>query len=74
MNTSRMPQCSSWELIKVLQKRGFRVTRASKHFRLSNGLVFVSVPHHQQRMSFGLTRGILKQAGISEADYRELLK
>lgn len=49
------------ELMSLLNKAGFQIIRAQKHYVLSNGNTTVTVPRHKEVNIF-LARKILKQS------------
>lgn len=51
------------ELLSLLNRNGFQIIRANKHYLLSNGTITVCVPRHKEVNLF-LSRKILKQAMI----------
>jgi predicted RNA binding protein YcfA (HicA-like mRNA interferase family) len=65
---------SSKNIIKVLQKRGFvYVSQKGSHakFRkVSNVTLTVIVPAGKKEIPFGTFRSILRQANLSEDDFR----
>lgn len=52
------------ELMSLLNKNGYQVIRAQKHWVLSNGTNTVVVPRHKDVNLF-LARKIIKNAGIT---------
>ncbi|MGH3273911.1 MAG: type II toxin-antitoxin system HicA family toxin [Streptosporangiaceae bacterium] len=66
---------SGLELVKALEKIGFYEIAGGKgsHRKLSNGLRTVIVPTHRGAVPVGTLASILRQAGISADDLRELL-
>ena len=51
------------DVIRILIKNGFIISRSSKHLIYTNGKVTVAVPH-QKELSKGLTRRLLCQAQL----------
>lgn len=51
------------ELQRLLEKNGFKLLRAQKHYFYSNGSISLTVPRHKEVQLF-LARKIIKQAGI----------
>jgi len=73
---SRLPVLQATDLLKALNKAGFKAVRQrGSHVRLrhDDGRV-VTVPSHQgQDIGRGLLRKILRDAELSPDDLRELL-
>jgi predicted RNA binding protein YcfA (HicA-like mRNA interferase family) len=70
-----MPQPSGLELVKALERIGFREVPGGKgsHRKLSNGARTVVVPTHRGAVPIGTLASILRQAGISADDLRKVL-
>jgi predicted RNA binding protein YcfA (HicA-like mRNA interferase family) len=70
-----MPQPNGFQVIKALEKIGFREVPGGKgsHRKLSNGKRTVVVPTHREAIPVGTLASILRQAGISADDLRLLL-
>ncbi|MDP3955362.1 MAG: type II toxin-antitoxin system HicA family toxin [bacterium] len=57
------------QIIKVLEKSGFRFIRQKGSHRLyRQGNLRVIVPYHNKDLKPGTLRNILKQAGLTEGD------
>jgi predicted RNA binding protein YcfA (HicA-like mRNA interferase family) len=72
---SRLPGVSGQECVRALEKAGFYVKRReSSHIILRRDDPFaqVVVPDHQQ-LDRGTLRGIIRQAGLSPAEFLQLL-
>ena len=73
---SRLPQVNYRKVISALKRAGF-----VEHNQIGSHLIFVneeenlqtSVPIHSGDIGRGLLKKILKQAQISEEEFRELL-
>ena len=67
-----MPELNGWsgrEVITVLKKMGFAWTRTKgSHAVLRKGVSVCVVPLHDE-LAVGTLRGILRQAGISPAEF-----
>lgn len=73
---NRLPQVKPKDLVKVLEKLGFVSRRQTgSHLILRHPLTkkITTVPIHSKDIKRGLLFGILKQAGISNADFLEAL-
>jgi len=68
---------SSRELIKILQKAGFRVIRqkGSHAIMMNDRKVRIVIPIHPRKdVKPGLIRAIIKEAGLSREEFLKLLK
>jgi predicted RNA binding protein YcfA (HicA-like mRNA interferase family) len=64
-----LPVCSGAEVIRALERLGFRVVRQrGSHVMLRNGVVGCVVPVHRE-LKRGTLSGILCQAGVNAADF-----
>lgn len=52
------------EVLSLLQRHGYKIVAANKHYKLFNGQITVTVPRHKDVNKF-LAVKILKQAGVS---------
>lgn len=72
----RLPQVRPEQVIRALKKTGF-----IEDYQVGSHLVFIhpdtgyrtSVPQHPGDVARGLLRKILKQAGLTPEEFRELL-
>jgi len=55
-----------------LEKGGFRIVRQGKHIVMSDGSHFITVPRHNPVNALTMG-GIVKDAGMSVAEFRNLL-
>ncbi len=74
---SRLPRVSGRRVLEALRRAGFEVShvRGSHHYLRkpgASGLVVVPV-HGSRVVPTGTLHSILKQAGLSREDFRELL-
>ena len=72
---ARLPHLSGKEMIRFLEKQGFTVVRVrgSHHF-LERGNQRTSVPVHGNRnLKIGTLRSILRDIGLSPAEFEKLL-
>ena len=68
----KLPGVSQKDVVRVFQNLGFKVARESGHIVMSNGEIRLTIPRHNPINS--LTMGaIAKDAGLSPAEFRELL-
>ncbi len=62
----------SKKIIKILQKKGFRLVRQKGSHRLyRKGELRVTVPYHNKDLKPGTLHNILKQAGITKEELEE---
>lgn len=71
---NKLPSVSTREVTSALQRAGFVVVRQRDHVRLRRGDCLVSVPHYCHQMRYRTLRILLRQAGLSEGEFAELLK
>lgn len=72
----RLPPVTAKELVAVLKKVGFiEHTRDGSHLTLKqpDAKRRVTVPMHSGDLGRGLFKKIVKQAGLTEAEFRDLL-
>jgi predicted RNA binding protein YcfA (HicA-like mRNA interferase family) len=73
---SRLPQVNARELVSALKRAGFEeYDQIGSHLILvnENEDLQTSVPIHSGDIGRGLLKKILKQAGLTEEEFRELL-
>lgn len=64
-----LPVCSGAEVIRALERLGFRVVRQrGSHVMLRKGMAGCVVPLHRE-LKRGTLSGILRQAGVSAAEF-----
>ena len=64
-----LPVCSGTEVIRALERLGFRVVRQrGSHAMLRKGMAGCVVPLHRE-LKRGTLSGILRQAGVDAADF-----
>lgn len=74
---SRLPPCTPARVIRVLEREGWTFRNATgSHYRYKHprrpGTVIV--PFHRGDLKLGTLRSILKQAGLSEHEFRKRLR
>lgn len=73
MSPSHIPISSGTKVVAALQKVGFEHVRTKgDHAKLRNGTRVVIVPLHKE-LKRGTTVSILKQAGLTADELRDLL-
>lgn len=75
----KLPIVSGDQVIKLLQKEGFSVTRqkgshVSLHKRLQDGIVHLVVVPIKREIKKGTLLSIIKQAGMSRDDFINKIK
>jgi hypothetical protein len=55
-----------------MEKAGFRIIRQGKHTIMSNDKVSIPIPRHNPINAFTLG-GIVRTAGLTEEEFRDLL-
>ena len=68
----RIPGVNHQDAVRARQKTGFRIVRQGKHIVMSDGVRIVTVPRHNPVNAFTMG-GIVRDAGLSEDQLRELL-
>lgn len=58
--------------MRALEKAGFRIVRQGKHIVMSDAVRIVTIPRHNPVNAFTMG-GIVRDAGLSEDEFRELL-
>lgn len=68
----RIPGVNHQDAVRALEKAGFRIVRQGKHIVMSDGVRIVTIPRHNPVNAFTMG-GIVRDAGLSEDEFRELL-
>ena len=68
----KIPGVNHLRAVKALEKAGFKVVRQGKHVVMSDGLRFITIPRHNPVNAFTMG-GIVKDAGLTVAQFRQLL-
>ena len=63
---------SSERVVNALSKVGFKVIKEGKHIGISDGVHRVTIPRHRRINPYTL-RAIIKDAGLSDEEFRELI-
>lgn len=58
--------------VRALEKAGFWIARQGKHIVMTNGERIVTIPRHNPVNALTMG-GIVKDAGLSEAEFRKLV-
>lgn len=75
--SQRLPAVRARQLIRVLEKKGWRLARVtgSHHlYKHSGNPNVISVPKHGRDLKRGLLSDLLADAGISREEFVKLLK
>jgi predicted RNA binding protein YcfA (HicA-like mRNA interferase family) len=73
----KIPPINPNKLVKILEKEGFKVIRqkGSHIIMINNKRTRIVIPMHPGKdLKPGLTRAILREAGLSRERFSELLK
>jgi predicted RNA binding protein YcfA (HicA-like mRNA interferase family) len=73
---TRIPTVTARELAQALQRAGFELSHqrgSHRHFHHPGLKRFVTVPMHSGDLKRPLLKAILKQAGLSEDEFRKFL-
>ncbi len=68
----KIPSVNHLKAVKALEKAGFWVARQGKHIVMTNGERIVTIPRHNPVHALTMG-GIVKDAGMTETEFRELL-
>ena len=68
----RIPGVNHQDAVRALQKSGFRVARQGKHIVMTDGVRIITIPRHNPVNAFTMG-GIVRDAGLSEEEFRALL-
>ena len=68
----RIPGVNHQDAVRALQKAGFRVARQAKHMVMTDGVRIITIPRHNPINAFTMG-GIVRDAGLSEEEFRALL-
>ncbi len=68
----RIPGVNHQDGVRALQKAGFRVARQGKHSVMTDDVRIITIPRHNPVNAFTMG-GIVRDAGLSEDEFRALL-
>ena len=68
----RIPGVNHQDAVRALQKAGFRIARQGKHIVMTDGIRIITIPRHNPVNAFTMG-GIVRDAGLSEEEFRALL-
>lgn len=69
----KLPGVNHQDAIRALERAGFRVIRQGKHTVMSDGVRLLTIPRHNPINALTMG-GIVRDAGLTVAQFRELLK
>jgi predicted RNA binding protein YcfA (HicA-like mRNA interferase family) len=67
-----IPGVNQQDAVRALQKAGFRVLRQGKHIVMTDGIRIITIPRQNPLNAFTMG-GIVRDAGLSEDEFRALL-
>jgi predicted RNA binding protein YcfA (HicA-like mRNA interferase family) len=68
----RIPGVNHQDAVRALQKAGFRIVRQGKHIVMTDSVRIITIPRHNPVNAFTMG-GIVRDAGLTEDDFRALL-
>jgi len=68
----RIPGVNHQDAVRALQKAGFRVARQGRHIVMTDSIRIITIPRHSPVNAFTMG-GIVRDAGLSEEEFRALL-
>jgi predicted RNA binding protein YcfA (HicA-like mRNA interferase family) len=70
----RLPNLTAQKAIRAFEAAGFLATgQEGSHVRLEKGNIKLIIPNHPGDLKCPLLKALIKQAGLTEAEFRELL-
>ncbi|MCW5933044.1 MAG: type II toxin-antitoxin system HicA family toxin [Fimbriimonadia bacterium] len=69
----KLPGVNHEDAVRALKKAGFTVVRQSKHIVMSDGARILTLPRANPINAFTMG-GIVKSAGLSVEEFKQLLK
>jgi predicted RNA binding protein YcfA (HicA-like mRNA interferase family) len=70
----KLPALKPAEVIRVLERNGFRrITKRKKHRIYTDGTRIIPVPYHNRDLKLGTLRSIIRQAGWTVEEFLKLL-
>ena len=68
----KIPGVNHQDAVRALQKAGFRVIRQGKHIVMTDGIRILTISRHNPVNAYTMG-GIVRDAGLSEEEFRKLL-
>ena len=71
----RLPNLSARDAVSAFEKVGFRITgQKGSHIKLVNSRgIKIIIPNHSGDLKRPLLKGLIKDAGLTEDEFRKLL-
>jgi predicted RNA binding protein YcfA (HicA-like mRNA interferase family) len=69
----RFPGVNHEQAVKAFKKAGFRVLRQGRHVSMAKDDRIIVIPRHNPVHAFTMA-GIVRDAGLSQEEFKELLK
>jgi predicted RNA binding protein YcfA (HicA-like mRNA interferase family) len=69
----KLPGVNHLDAVRALEKAGFRILRQGKHIVMTDGVRKVLIPRHNPVNAITMG-GIIRDAGLTVDEFRELLK
>ena len=63
---------SSERVVRAFSKVGFKIIKEGKHIGMSDGVHHLTIPRHKRINPYTL-RGIIKDAGLTDDEFKGLL-
>lgn len=68
----KIPGVNHQDAVRALEKAGFRVVRQGRHVVMTDGSRILTIPRHNPVNAYTMG-GIVRDAGLSERQFRKLL-
>jgi predicted RNA binding protein YcfA (HicA-like mRNA interferase family) len=68
----KLPGVNHLEVVRALQKAGFRIAREGKHIVMTDGTRIITIPRHNPVNALTMG-GIVRDAGLTLPQFRKLL-
>ncbi|HEY0760254.1 MAG TPA: type II toxin-antitoxin system HicA family toxin [Acidisarcina sp.] len=68
----KLPGVPHLQAVRALERAGYKILRQSKHIVMSNGERILTIPRNNPINAFTMA-GIVRSAGLSIEEFRELL-
>ncbi len=68
----RIPGVNHQDVVRALQKNGFRLIRQGKHIVMTDGVRILTIPRNNPVNAYTMG-GIVRDAGLTEEEFRKLL-
>jgi len=75
--STRLPSCTATDVIRVLERAGWRFKRAvgsHRYFTHPDRSGLICVPYHRGDLKRGTLHGIISDAGLSADEFIKLLR